>query len=286
MHGRGQTGGLVGLVAGDESENGDEVPDKALISESFATGDINVPSGWAGGLVGVAFWATIERSYATGNLTAADGVLAGLVSRAYDTSIVDCYARGNIETQHFAAGLVNSTHDTITNSYSASRTVARNESPLGLAGLVGSAEEPVVASYWDMEISSVDSSHGGEARTTAEMTYPAAENTYVGWDFTEVWDAGDESSPNDGYPFHRWQTTRHTLEYQAGPGGTLTGETTQSRLPGANGAPVTAVADEGLAFLRWSDGSTANPRTDRNVTEDLSVTAEFGDPVAESWVVY
>ena len=27
--------------------------------------------------------------------------------------------------------------------------------------------------------------------------------------------------------------------------------------------------------MNWSDGSTANPRTDKNVTADLSVTAGF-----------
>src|SRR5690606_11755697 len=44
---------------------------------------------------------------------------------------------------------------------------------------------------------------------------------------------------------------------------------------GASGTPVTAVPDGGYSFVQWSDGSTANPRTDANVTADLSVAAEF-----------
>src|SRR5207249_307710 len=38
---------------------------------------------------------------------------------------------------------------------------------------------------------------------------------------------------------------------------------------------VTAVADTGYHFINWSDTSTANPRTDTNVTANISVTANF-----------
>jgi uncharacterized repeat protein (TIGR02543 family) len=35
------------------------------------------------------------------------------------------------------------------------------------------------------------------------------------------------------------------------------------------------VADSGYHFVNWSDASTTNPRTDVNVTADISVTANF-----------
>ena len=38
---------------------------------------------------------------------------------------------------------------------------------------------------------------------------------------------------------------------------------------------MTAVRTTGSHFVNWSDGSTANPRTDANVTADVSVTANF-----------
>src|SRR5690606_10945882 len=44
---------------------------------------------------------------------------------------------------------------------------------------------------------------------------------------------------------------------------------------GGSGTAVTAVPNFGFAFVSWSDSSTANPRTDTNVTADLSVTANF-----------
>ena len=38
---------------------------------------------------------------------------------------------------------------------------------------------------------------------------------------------------------------------------------------------MTAVPDGGYRFVNWSDASTVNPRTDANVTANLSVTAGF-----------
>lgn len=42
-----------------------------------------------------------------------------------------------------------------------------------------------------------------------------------------------------------------------------------------NGTAVTPMPDPGYQFVNWSDGSTANPRTDTNVTTNISVTANF-----------
>ena len=43
---------------------------------------------------------------------------------------------------------------------------------------------------------------------------------------------------------------------------------------------MTAVPDAGYEFVDWSDSSTDNPRTDSNVTADISVTANFAAHVA------
>ncbi len=68
---------------------------------------------------------------------------------------------------------------------------------------------------------------------------------------------------------------RYTLTYAAGPNGSLEGDTPQSVSHGASGTSVTAVPDTGYSFTQWSDASTDNPRTDSNVTGDLSVSASF-----------
>ncbi|MCK9858471.1 S-layer homology domain-containing protein [Paenibacillus sp. ATY16] len=67
----------------------------------------------------------------------------------------------------------------------------------------------------------------------------------------------------------------YALTYTAGDHGTLTGNKLQTVNHGSDGTEVTAAADTGYHFVRWSDGVTTASRTDLNVTGDLTVTAEF-----------
>ncbi len=70
-------------------------------------------------------------------------------------------------------------------------------------------------------------------------------------------------------------TSEYTLSYAAEANGSLAGAAFQMVMHGSSGTAVTAVPDEGYSFTQWSDSSTANPRTDNNVTSDLSVRANF-----------
>ncbi|MBM4338493.1 MAG: hypothetical protein FJ110_03010 [Deltaproteobacteria bacterium] len=67
----------------------------------------------------------------------------------------------------------------------------------------------------------------------------------------------------------------YTLSYTAGANGSISGTSPQTVNHGANGSAVTAVPHIGYHFVNWSDGSTANPRQDLNVTTNISVTANF-----------
>jgi uncharacterized repeat protein (TIGR01451 family) len=67
----------------------------------------------------------------------------------------------------------------------------------------------------------------------------------------------------------------HTLTYAAAANGTISGDTSQAVNYGASGTAVTASPGAGYHFVQWSDASTTNPRTDANVTADISVTASF-----------
>lgn len=93
-----------------------------------------------------------------------------------------------------------------------------------------------------------------------------------------VTDAGPEGT-NSEYigidSFEVLSRDSYTLTYNAGAGGTISGTTPQSVTYGANGTQVTAVPDAGNHFVNWSDGTTANPRTDTNITQDITVTANF-----------
>lgn len=65
------------------------------------------------------------------------------------------------------------------------------------------------------------------------------------------------------------------LTYTAGPNGSITGTSPQSVEIGQAGSAVAATPDRGFHFVHWSDGSTATPRTDTNVLENIAVTASF-----------
>ena len=73
----------------------------------------------------------------------------------------------------------------------------------------------------------------------------------------------------------RFAVNRYTLTYRAGDNGSISGSATQDVAHGGSGTEVRALPDDGYRFDRWSDGSTANPRTDTNVTADIDVTALF-----------
>ena len=71
------------------------------------------------------------------------------------------------------------------------------------------------------------------------------------------------------------KTVYVSVTYIAGEGGMIEGDEAQILVQGTDAAPVTAVADDGYVFKRWSDGSTNPTRTDLAVGEDVVYTAEF-----------
>ena len=67
----------------------------------------------------------------------------------------------------------------------------------------------------------------------------------------------------------------YTLTYTAGAGGTISGTSPQTVNHDGSGTAVTAVPNVGYHFVGWSDGSSANPRTDAGVTANKTVSAMF-----------
>ena len=67
----------------------------------------------------------------------------------------------------------------------------------------------------------------------------------------------------------------HNLSFNALTPLSNPGSTLQTVNYGENGTAVTAVPNTGCFFVDWSDSSTANPRTDTNVTITVTVTANF-----------
>jgi len=65
------------------------------------------------------------------------------------------------------------------------------------------------------------------------------------------------------------------LRYLSGIGGTVSGDIYQIVEESENGSPVIANPNYGYTFYSWSDGVSTTVRTDLNVTNDITVTANF-----------
>ena len=66
-----------------------------------------------------------------------------------------------------------------------------------------------------------------------------------------------------------------SLSYACAAGGIIAGATSKTVNYGASGTSVTAIPYAGYHFVSWSYASTVNPRTDTNVTADVTVSATF-----------
>ena len=72
----------------------------------------------------------------------------------------------------------------------------------------------------------------------------------------------------------------YTVQFEAGPNGSVDGSTTQYVAPGGQTSAVEAAADEGYHFVAWMRGgqvhSLERSLVVSDVNEDLTLTAEFG----------
>ncbi len=185
-------GGLVGICRSSSL-------DKVAVT-GVVTGRDNV-----GGLSGInqletTIWRSSSKTRISGRLR-----VGGLTGGHHSESVIeDCVANEDVTGQSGSiGGLVGRSEEgIIKNSYSCGSV--ETPSPY-LGGLLGSERNAeVIFSYWDIETSGLDRSAGGEGRTTEEMTYPNAENTYRDWNFDTIWRHDRDSQHNNGYPFHHW----------------------------------------------------------------------------------
>jgi hypothetical protein len=111
---------------------------------------------------------------------------------------------------------------------------------------------------------------------TAVTAVPAACYHFVNWsDGSTQNPRTDTNASADITVTANFAINTYTLTYTAGPNGSVTGTSPQTVNCGSDGAAVTAVPAACYHFVNWSDGSTANPRTDMNVMADVTVTANF-----------
>ncbi len=181
INGNRYVGGLVGFNGGD-------------VEQSYSTGEVRVTGGgdgdsYSGGLIGYnGFLGYLSSSYSTAEISVRGGgnrnnYIGGLIGyNAVFGFVVDTYSTGEVSVrgggggENYEGGLI-------------------GYNPIGI----------VINSYWNTETSGLDHSAGGEGRTTEEMTWEYAGNTYINWDFENTWLDGDhefveDHEGNTGYP--------------------------------------------------------------------------------------
>jgi hypothetical protein len=189
--GKGYVGGLVGLSRGSTTN---------CCSTGSVDGD-----GYLGGLVGYNFCGSITNCYSTGPVTGT-GRVGGLAARN-DGSISNCFSTGPVtDTGDTGYGVVgglvgwNNPAGSITNCYSTGPVTGTGR----VGGLVGDhLSGDITKCFWDTETSGIETSAGGNGKTTAEMQNI---NTFLiaGWDFkdeetngtSQIW----QMQAGGGYP--------------------------------------------------------------------------------------
>ncbi len=190
------------------------------------TGDDHV-----GGIAGQAYSATIENCFVEGNISGNMDV-GGISGFNTSVTVSKCYTKGFV-SGGTAGGLVGYTHwSQLYYSYSHAEVTGTSHAG-GIAGFAyndsmsrvyttGAVTStgyagPIVAysyegafwyTYYNMETTGYTGDYPPfiMGRTTEEMTYPYADNTYITWDFENIWVADIYMFCNDGYPYLSWQT--------------------------------------------------------------------------------
>lgn len=129
------------------------------------------------------------------------GGLAGIVNSIDGPGgdVQNCYTLASVSGTTYAAGFVGwNYYGNIQNSY-ASGLVSCPSNPGGFIGRANGGT--VIDSYWNTETSGQSGSQGGTGRTTAQMTFPYADNTYSSWNFINIWADDVDDTMNNGYPF-------------------------------------------------------------------------------------
>ncbi len=173
--------------------------------------NINVTgNNWVGGLLGRNLsQSKVINCFTTGSVVGHGERIGGIVgyNQNRDSNVVNCYSRASVTGGTQVGGLVghNRNNAAITGSYSSGRVNGDGELG-GLAGFTQDwGDDPPDNNYWDVETSDQEGSAVGIGRQTRQMIHPYDDETYVGWDFEELWDHDPTHQNNDGYPVLYYQ---------------------------------------------------------------------------------
>jgi len=206
--------------------------------------------------------------------------VGGLIGYVESSSVVrNNYARGQVIGINFIGGFIGNNYGHIENNYSTG-FVSGPGSQTG--GLIGANNGTVFHSYWDMETSFTSFSAGGEGRSTAEMNVPYASNTFLNWNFNEIW--SDDAIPlqNEGYPIIKTSDAYklNTRVFPLGSGTVSQG----GYFKAFQEIQLQAVAETGFTFRGWMQQNTiiqSSPLFAYTILDNTNLTAIF-EPLTNS----
>ncbi len=255
-----QVGGIAGILYKD-GEIRSCVSMGAVTSVSDGSGaghGVGGITGYGGGVYGHTL---VESCYSTAIVTGTStgnsvyqgaGGIIGYVGGGRETK--NCWFGGVVTGGVVKGGIVGGLTEgaRVTNCYSYGTVT---ESGTHVGGIIGRLSSGTVTnSYFDTEVSGQINCAGGIGRTTEEMTYPYDSDTYVNWDFDEIWQEDTNGTLNGGYPFlirqHIILEPMYVLTLQTNPedGGTVSGSGNYKE-----GAQVmlSAAPADGFEFVNW-----------------------------------
>lgn len=217
------------------------------------------------------------QCYSNGHISGVNqiGGLIGSLSQSA-TVLSDSYSRADVHAENTAGGLVgHRTWGSILRCYSTGRVTSDQNNEGGLIGSTFSGSTEL--SYWDIETSEAITSQGGNGvmpRTTDDMTYTYGSDTYIEWDFENIWTHDVSFAVNDGYPIFQYQLEQISFPVllTASPleAGELTGE---GDFFFGNTVTVTASPNQGWEFVEWVDENSNTVSTDAEYSFEMPAAA-------------
>jgi hypothetical protein len=273
VFGNDQVGGLIGRA------------DNSSISNSYSQGHVSASGNWVGGLVGANSNNLISASFSISTVIVQGVSAGGLCGTCENNSTVfDSYATGNVSGSQYIGGLIGyGVNCNIVNVYSIGRVNAVNQNLGGLIGSIGENVE-VSNSYWDIEMSGLLQSFGGEGKTTAEMI---SQTTFSSiWNFEEIWAIVN----NQTYPYLQWQQEPGDFNYApdffnltliADPanGGSFIGG---GSYPAGGIIHLVTLPAQGYGLINWADEANNDLGKETSIfysmpAENMTITAHFAE---------
>ncbi|RHW38695.1 hypothetical protein D1B33_07425 [Lysinibacillus yapensis] len=177
--GRSNVGGFIGYVSPGTGR-------RVKTTKCYAEGPVYSSGGYCGGFGGYLSQTDFEQCFATGAVDAPSNEVGGFGGYTSDLNIKDCYATGSVNGTDNVGGFIGSANlynaYTITNSV-AFGLVTGTQDTGGFAGSY-SGNIDFTSAFYDSDKTGQTGTTKGTPKTTAEL---AKKETYVGWDFENVW---------------------------------------------------------------------------------------------------